>query len=328
MAEDFMPGPPQAVTQKRLIRRAVVLWGVLIVLFAVVYALMSVDDKRAPVPVPNAHAGYSGVVVLVVAVIGAVAWIVVGMLIWQAVIGKRFNLDQRKALEALAMGDFTGAAKMFAELAQRYRKSRAAVAVATYNQAVALRYAGQAELAIPLLIGIERTSNLNAGEIRTLLAIETSVCFALGGDTPKAAKWLDDARGRVKGIGNPATQAAQIDHAQALVLCREGKYAEALELYETAWRRLEGMFPAARMREAHALRAFALASSGNVRDSAAPEAWLRILRMAPPGALAYMTAHWPELATFAAAHEVACLAEPVISATATKSATPESHAQV
>jgi hypothetical protein len=86
------------------------------------------------------------------------------------------------------------------------------------------------------------------------------------------------------------------------VLCRQGHVEEALRHLEEVWRRLESSLTVVSMREAWLLRAFAIATTSTPRDSGAAETWIAMLRTAAPGNLEWLTARWPELATFVVTH--------------------------
>ena len=87
------------------------------------------------------------------------------------------------------------------------------------------------------------------------------------------------------------------------MLCRAGKFEDAIRVYDETWQRLESRLPVRAMRAVWLLRAFAVTGISAPRDSAASENWLRLLRATPSDSFTWLTAHWPELAAFVA-HDV------------------------
>lgn len=101
------------------------------------------------------------------------------------------------------------------------------------------------------------------------------------------------------------------------MLCRAGQLADAIRHDDETWERLESRLAVRDMRAVWLLRAFAVSGVAGLREGAAAEPWLRLLRTPHTSSLAWLTAQWPELATFAAAHDVGdALSRTTASATA------------
>ncbi|MEO7096754.1 MAG: hypothetical protein ABI175_26080, partial [Polyangiales bacterium] len=151
------------------------------------------------------------------------------------------------------------------------------------------------------LLGAERMPKVGLGGVRRMAAGQLARAFALGGDLDKATRWLEELRKRPMS-GDPVYCQALLDAVDALVQCRAGKFSEALAIYERAWPQLEAYLPVFQMREVWLLRAYAITMTSSVRDGGAAEPWLRMIRSTPPGGFTWLTAHWPELATFTTTH--------------------------
>jgi hypothetical protein len=114
------------------------------------------------------------------------------------------------------------------------------------------------------------------------------VLLAQLGDLVEARRFLAMARAEKK-----LTYTANIE---ALILTREGKYAEAEAAYTNEWPDLERALSAAEMRVLRARRAFALEMAGG--ESETVRRLVEAARSEIKGELAYAGAAWDEMGAF------------------------------
>jgi tetratricopeptide (TPR) repeat protein len=301
MAETWVPDepplpPPPAKSRQR---RTLVLWVVLILVFVSIYAAFDESPK----------AGHTATIVAVTpwwvwpACIGCFA-LPVAFFVYLLSGSRRFNQQMASALEALADGQFARAAEALGAVARRYRARPNLWSPASYSQGYALIRAGNSAAAAGVLLGIERWPNLQIDGIRRLVTIELARAYAIGGDLASARRWLDTARARPTAFGDAGQETSKIADVEGLLLCRAGELADAIRHYDEKWERLESRLPVRDMRAVWLLRAFAATGVTGPRDGAAAEPWLRLLRATHASSLSWLTAQWPELATFAAAHDL------------------------
>ncbi len=293
MAEDWLPhDPPPALPAKKSVGMTLTIWVILILIFVAIYGLMDTSPSHRGAV---AESGYSGLWIVVAGVIGAAVPVVFLMVMLRG--SQRFNAAQSAGLDALARGQHAKASEIFDALAKRFRMKPNFAAVARYNQGYALLLGGDSEAAVGALLAVDRMPKLGDDGVRRLAAGQLARAFALGGDLDKATQWLEALRTRPM-TGDPIYYQALLEAIDALVLCRKGEFAEAVNVYERAWPLLEAYLPVLQMREVWLVRAYATTMMSSVRDSGAVEPWLRMIRATPPGGFTYLTAHWPELATF------------------------------
>lgn len=294
--EDWLPHePPAAPPARNGAVKTVAIWLILSVMVIAIYSFASAPDDLGVgyAYQPSGYSGWwiAGAVAITVAV-------VVGLLVWFVGGAKQYNERAAPGLEAIAEGKYAQAAEMFAQLARRYRAKPNHTAVASYNHGYALMRLGDTPAAVGVLLGVERNLKLTFGGARRLAAMQLARCFALAGDLDKAQRWLDATRTRPAGISDPVHDRALFEAVEGLVLCRQGKLDEARSHYEACWARFSAYLPVNQMMEVWLLRAYVISASSTPRDAGAAEPWLRMLRSTPPGALDWLTARWPELATF------------------------------
>lgn len=296
--DDWLPHDPTPVAPARgSSGKTIAIWAGLVACFVAIYNLAGGGGPRDP------RTGYSGW--WIAAAVALTILAVVLLLVWVFGGAKRFNARATPGLEALAAGRHAEAAELFRQLQRRYRGQPNFAAVAAYNRGYALLRAGDTAAAAGILLGVDRTPKLGLGGVRKLSAVALARCFAIAGDVDKAQRWLDAARARPVGMADPVHDRAVLDALAGLVLCRQGKLDEARAHYEQCSTRLAAYLPVHQMTEVWLLRAFATAAASGPRDAGTAEPWLRMLRGTPPGELAWLTARWPELATFVTTHELA-----------------------
>jgi hypothetical protein len=273
------------------------------VVFIVIYAFFDRSPPSPHVGTTAPDAGYSG---WWIALSGGLGLAIPTMFFtWLIGGSRRFNMLQVAAFEALSDGDHARAAQLFGDLARRFSHRPNFGRLAAYNQGYALIRSGAAAAAVGVLLGIERRVDFGVDGIRRLAVTELARAFAIGGDVEKAKRWLGIARERTTGLGDTAQELAQLATVEGLVLCRAGRFEDAVRHYEQTWPRLEARLALREMREVWLLRAFAVGSTSTPRHGGATDMWLRLLRSTQPSSFDWLTADWPELATFAVTHEIA-----------------------
>jgi len=303
MTETWLPEepPPRPPEKKSGARRALFTWLGLIALFVIIYAYFdrsgTPDDRGGAVESAPS-------IVWTLFTHGVCVAIPTALFLWLIGGSRRFTTQQREAFEALGDGQYGRAAEIFGALAHRFRTKPNLAPVAAYNQAYAQIRAGDAARAVGVLLGVERGPNLHVNSVRAPVALELARAFAIGGDVAKAQRWLDTARTRYSDDGDPGRTYPELAVVTGLVLCRAGKLVEAAQHLDETWERMQSRLPMREMRAVWLLRAFAAGSTPAPREAAASEPWLQLLRATRPDSLAWLTAHWPELASFVTAHDV------------------------
>jgi tetratricopeptide (TPR) repeat protein len=300
MAEDWLPheAPTEPAKKPNRATRTLATWVVLLVMFSALYWMFSTTPAHSPKAV--VVEGYSGWWIWFAAAVGLLPMVVVG---WQLRGGGRFQAAILPAQTALADGNHQRAIDLFRELLARYRTQVNYRAAIRYNIGYALTRSGDSATAAGELIAVERTPKLGMRSVHRLVRVELSRAFAIGGDLDKAASWLAAARtspGDLKGD-------AKLDAMQGLLLCRQGKLDEAKRHYEQCWRRLESQLTVDEMCEPWLLRAYAVARLSSPREIGTADTWMQLVRSSPAG-LEWLTARWPELATFVVANGLAVTA--------------------
>jgi hypothetical protein len=299
--EDWLPETPHP-NQKlpSSSKRTFLIWFVLVLMFVVVYSTFT-NTSQTHTMATTIETGYSGMWIWTAAACAFVFPVV--FFVWQFAATRKFNQAQAPGLEALAQHKPQLAADLFAALARKSRSRPAQHAVASYNHGYALLRAGESARAVGVLLRVDRTPKLQLGIVRTLTPVALARGFALGGDIVKANAWLEAAKSRPP-LDNPVYGRAVLASVEALVRCREGKYADALAVLDANWQLIEAYLAIDLIAEPWLLRAFAITMQSSVRDAAAAEPWLRALRILSPEQSRWLTHHWPELAHFATTHDV------------------------
>jgi predicted negative regulator of RcsB-dependent stress response len=291
---------PARSATKASAKRTLLLWGVLILVFASIYSMSSPSDPDRPGS-PSNWARVDLVSQVPVAVMVAV----VGFLLWSL---RRAGLISRQLApgrRAVAQRRFDDAERVLAAVAAKAGPSPWAAPLAHYNLALARVLRGDLAGAETSLATVERWAGLAYGSnLRVLAAIDLARVHALQGHVDLARRWLGVAQRRFpKDIfGEEGWTALPL--AEALVLLREGKPREAIALFEQHAAELETTVPYDTMRQWWALVAFARWQDAGPRDQGAIDVLLRRLHPMPPHALAPLVVAWPELRGFLETHGV------------------------
>jgi tetratricopeptide (TPR) repeat protein len=296
--------PAEAQQKKKSARRTLILWAVLILMVMAIYQLFTPppSHRHAPEPPPCTSeltwwsvVGWLLPLGLVIAFLGYFRWV--------SRAGTRFNLAQEPGLLALAEGQLERAATVFREVAAKYSSS-VHRSLARYNLGCVLLRQGNLRGAVDEAIAVEKGAGLLwSSELRLWAAILLAELYALIGQSDAAARWLADARRRLKRANNRTYAAALLRSAEAVLECRRGQFAEALRGFERDWRQLEGSLSVKWMSTAWLMRAFAAAQLDGPREAGAAP-FLALLRSQPAGAWDHLAVEWPELRTFLIAHSL------------------------
>ncbi len=311
MTESWAPEPPRPPEKRSAARRVVFTWLGLIALFVIIYSLF--DRSGNPKYSEGSVEAVPSIVWTIISH-GLCLALPTALIVWLVGGSQRFNTQQREALEALGDGQYARAAELFGALAHRFRAKPNLGPVAAYNQAYAQIRAGDADRAVGVLLGAERWPNLHVNGVRALVALELARAFAVGGDVDNAQRWLDAARARNTDNGDPGQTYAELAAVTGLVLCRAGKLDDAIRHFDETWERMQSRLTVREMCAVWLLRAFAIGNKAAPRDAAASETWLQLVRSTRPYSLAWLTEHWPELASFVATHVTSALPREAIPA--------------
>ncbi|MBL9027696.1 MAG: hypothetical protein JNL21_36235 [Myxococcales bacterium] len=297
----FLPEPePAAPTQQAQPspRKTLLLWIVLIALFAAIWSLVGEDKGGTPPPEPSRFGGWwlgllpSGLVF---------AFAVYFFRTYRQSID--FNLALEAGRRAMAERRFGDAARAFGEVAAAHEKQPLYSAAARSQTAGACLASGNLVEARRLYTELERIRSLVfTSSVRLQAAIQLGMTNALLGDLETAAAWTEEARGRLRKTKDDRLGAASLlCVVDAVIALRRGRRADALKLLESNWLLLREVLSANQMRVVEVIRSFAEASAV-LREHNAVSA--RLVRIEPvqPGEFAYLGVAWPEMKTFLDAH--------------------------
>jgi hypothetical protein len=204
---------------------------------------------------------------------------------------------------AFSESRFSDAAALFRTAVKTVSKHPHSAVVIELSMAQAHVRAGELDAALAIWATIERKRTYLLGSgVRTQLATDTALVYALRGERELAATWVSSARTRIaKGIDDRLYPAAKLCLAEATLACRNGDYAETTRLLDTNLQRMRSTLTADMMRVADAVRAFAEAQAG-VRG--ANRVATRLVGSEPvmPGEFHFLGVAWPEMQAFLDAH--------------------------
>jgi hypothetical protein len=216
---------------------------------------------------------------------------------------RRFNSANAQGLQALAEGDYARAADTFAELSRKYRWPTHLTGIATFNIGVARLHQGLLGEALDCFARVERRTNSALAGLRTTLACNTALAYALRGDLESARPWRAAAEDAKKRAADPTLVTGFVAFVDAVIDCREGRYESFLRWLDDRWSQLEGSMTARTTRPLRVLRAFAMtqAPGAGPRDAGGVEMLVGALQPVRPGEFAMLRAEWPEMAAFLSA---------------------------
>jgi tetratricopeptide (TPR) repeat protein len=196
-----------------------------------------------------------------------------------------------RATNLLNSGRYEEAAELF-ESAARYGMG-CNRAVAIYSLGIAELYRGAPDRGAQLLEAVDQSRALRQfGAIHQPIQDQIATCHALLGRIDAARASLREAAARSKG---EATSFSVLP--QALVACREGQPAKALDVLTARWREVE-IAGASMTKFARLVRAFALNAIDPVGNRDATHETLAGAKPIAPGELQPLIASWPEMEAF------------------------------
>jgi hypothetical protein len=287
-------------------RKTLLIWVVLVVMFVALYQVFKGPDgahHRAPATEVCGNDGVGSYLWSWLPIIFLV--LIVVWLFRQLRQVKGFNEATNAALLAVADGDMERGRQLFAELLQRSKGTTSAYN-AQINLAWCLQRLGRYDEERDVLLALERSPGLfHASEHRLYAAVYLLRHFARRGDVARAEVWLADARLRRDKLSDVAPfLVGQLRVAEAILLTRRERDAEALAILERDWPRLEASFTSALLKHVILLRAYLLARTGGVRGEGISAQWLTKLRPVRLDEIGYLWAEWPSLRTFVEAHQL------------------------
>lgn len=218
--------------------------------------------------------------------------------------GRAFVRENNAALAALARGELEKAHDVFRSWAEGIKLPRAA-ALARHNLASTLTRMGKLDESLAVHVD---NDTRNPGALRALglyatSAISIAFMNALLGNLPEAETWIATADQRHPETVHPSLPPVRA-FTLAIVDCRSGRFADAARMLADHWPEYEGTAPGGVIRPLRVVRAFAIAQVGP-REAGNAEALLAGSRPAYPREYEFLGTHWPEMASFLAAHGLA-----------------------
>jgi hypothetical protein len=288
-------------------KRTFVIWVVLILMFVSIYSMFTdanTDASRAAPPPPAASSSSPLTYLPLIAVP-----MFLGLMWINGRRAQRCNADLAEGLVALSQRRFDEAVRSLAATARKYRQNLWAGPIAHYHLATAHIQRGELDVAEDLLTRVERWAGLAYGtDARLLAAIGLAQVFGLRGDVDAARRWLDEAKRRHQRAVNAVLFRPLVTWAEVLVLVREERHRDALDLIDSARAELDSTVACAQMRELWLVEAFAAWRMSDPRGAATPEALVRRALPAAPGEHAALVVRWPDLRAFLETHGIAASA--------------------
>jgi hypothetical protein len=212
--------------------------------------------------------------------------------IWRA----RLARANQRGLALMTGGDAAGAAEIFARLGRSRTAGAALRSVGAYNLALARLRLGQHGPALEALAPFEEGG---ARMLRAPAAGASALCCALRGELEAGERWVAEAHRRFAAGGAIPTRFHLA--AAAILALRRGEPAAARDLFERDWAELERGVTADFVRGLRVACALAAERAGGEAPGALAEL-LAGARPSRPGELAWLSASWPEMAAYLAAH--------------------------
>ncbi len=265
-------------------------WVVLLLFFVALYVVSSSHDRGSP---PSS--GWWFFIAL-----AAFIALMVGVVMWNVRIVRRFNAANNVALAALHRGEFATARRTFEQWATAGHK-RAAL-VATHNLGWTMMRQGELESARELLMTNDRQLTRDHAVV-AVSALDIALISGLLGELDVATKWLGVVEDRVRGESPDTSFEPMVAFARAVVLCRSGASAEALKMLDERWAEREIAAKGEVMRPLRVVRAFAMATA-DTRNAGMAEAALQLSKPAYPDEYTFLGRAWPEMRAFLAANNL------------------------
>jgi hypothetical protein len=300
--------PAAAPATKNKAWRAVVLWVALIVMFLTIWQFLTPAEhhsrgRRAAVPCAETTSWPA------VAAVGSVVIAGVGFILFlrRLMLGAReqglVQRGQEPGRMALAHGRSTEAIALFEQTALALANKPLHRNFVRLNVATAQLHAGRLDEAIASYTMADKDAGRFFSEsIRTYAAVDLSLTHALNGDLDTAERWAAEADKRVSATNSDRLgYRARLRIAEAIVLIRRGRAAEAVASMREHWLETRHTLTSNAMRSLEVIRALA-ESQGDMRTQNVVGE--RLIRVEPvtPGEFAYLGVRWPEMQAFLSAH--------------------------
>jgi hypothetical protein len=295
--DDKRPTVPTPSTVYRLgFVPTVLIWVLMVATFVGVYNLMTSN------PSPWGTLAIVGSILALLFAMGSI-----GVLRTNRQL-RRFASDINDGVAALGRGDLTLAHKLFWKWSERATVPRAS-ALARHNLAWTQMRQGELARAIATLTDNEARHEgpLKAISMHATSAADLALCHALAGQVAEAEAWLVKAEQRSSARSIPSVP-AMLAYARAVIDCRTGNCAEAARLLDERWAECEASLTGEVVRPLRVIRAFAHAAAGP-RSAGVADAILATAKpTAYPIEYEFLSATWPEMASFLAAQNLTRIA--------------------
>lgn len=260
------------------VRRRLVLWVGLPALLCVAWAMAGGGQQVA-----------GSMVLVVLAVFLALA----AVLFWTSVRDLREFTRANALASALAYeGKLAEACAAYEVNARRFR-APALHPLTVFNLADAELLRGNQKRALSLAAAVATyDSPMRSPLVAAAAPSLVATSYALMGELENAKAWLPEAHRAA------ATIAVEVSRVpEAIVACREGRFAEVAETYARRRRAIEATLAGEDLRTLRLLRAFAVAGLPGSTEAERAEA-LALGRPGAPGECDHLAVAWPELAEF------------------------------
>lgn len=194
---------------------------------------------------------------------------------------RRWREGLAQAFEELERGDYDAAEETFRRVALRERHPVLRAASADFGY-LALRR-GDYRTALAIYSRAWRSRHISAA-MQANVSANLAFAYTCIGDLDAAARWL------------PAAEAWTMPSGAAVVLCRQGRYPEVLELEMPELSPWQEPFVRHEIRLLYLMQAYALRQLEEPEETVA--AHLDLARPAFSGEFDYVSAEWPELREF------------------------------
>ena len=217
---------------------------------------------------------------------------------------RSFVREHNAAIAALARGELEKAHDVFRSWAKDTRVPRIA-ALSRHNLGWTLLRMGKLEESLAVYVDNEEynPNALKAIGLACTSALDIALDHALLGDLAAAETWMATAEQRQAGLTLPTVPGMKA-FTRAVIDCRSARAADAARMLADGWAEYEGTLQGDTMRPLRVVRAFAIAQAGP-REAGNAEVLLAASRPAYPREYEFLGTHWPDMASFLAAHGLA-----------------------
>ena len=207
---------------------------------------------------------------------------------------RRFNRENREAIDLLRRGDLDGAGARFEALrARRWPLQRHFTGIVSLNCGVVALRKGEFDRALSLF-GAALDAGVH-GQVAQLLAHQLTTLSALRGDLDDAAGWLAQI------TSAPPPRVVEPALPEAILGCRRGEHRAVATRLEESWREIDNSLQGEAMRQLRIVRALAISAQGP-REGGGVDGLLAGCKPFVMGEYDFLATQWPEMAMFLQAH--------------------------